>query len=446
MVSLALGLIVLTQSSVAADSTPPAAVVTKKNSDATHVLDHIVAIVNDETITSAELDFRVHLTESQLSHQHIAMPPADVLRKQVLDRLILDKAQIQLARETGVRVDDATVNASIARMAEQNGMSLPAMRAKIEEDGLNFNQFREDMRDEITRMRVRDREVEGRIQVSEGEVENYLQEQSHATQTTTEFDVAQILIGVPEIASPEYVERAAHRTEDLYRQLTEGADFARLAAGYSSAPEALSGGDLGWRTLDRLPTMFAEAVRDLTPGQLSKPMRSPVGFHILKLVGKRESVNAKVSNKPVLQTHARHILLRVSDALSEADVRHRLNDLRDRIIQGKQDFSELARLYSIDPSSTRGGDLGWLYPGDTVPAFEEAMNGLKIGEISEPVQSPFGFHLIQVTERRTEQTSIERRRNEARQALRERKSEEATQEWLRQLRDRTYVENRDELN
>jgi peptidyl-prolyl cis-trans isomerase SurA len=425
-------------------STVPAA--GKVATSTTHLLDRVVAIVNDDVITKAELDYRVHLTESQLARQRIAVPPADVLRKQVLDRLILDKAQIQTARETGVRVDDATVNASLARMAEQNGMTITAMRGKVEEDGLNFSQFREDMRDEITRMRVRDREVEGRIQVSEGEIDNFLQEQANTTLTTTEYDVAQILIGVPEIASPEYVERSARRTEDLYRQLMEGADFARLAAGYSAAPEALSGGDLGWRTLDRMPTLFADSVKDLQSGTVAKPVRSPVGFHILKLIGKRESVSAKMSNKPVLQTHARHILLRVTDAMSEADVKHRLNDLRERIAQGKQDFGELARLYSLDPSSTRGGDLGWLYPGDTVPAFEEAMNALKIGDISEPIQSPFGWHLIQVTERRTEQTSIERRRMEARGALRERKSEEATQEWLRQLRDRTYVEYREETN
>jgi peptidyl-prolyl cis-trans isomerase SurA len=423
-------------------ATPQAAPAAPAKPGAPRMLDRIVAVVNDEVITNGELEYRIHLAETQLSRQRIAMPPSDVLRKQVLERLILDRSQLELAKETGVRVDDGTVNAAVGRMADQNGMSIQAMRAKVESDGVPFNQFREDMRDEITMMRVRDREVDSKIQISEGEIDNYLQEQANTTESTEEFDVAQILIGVPEIASPEFVERAHRRAEDLLAQIRTGADFARLAAGYSAAPEALQGGDLGWRSMDRLPSLFADMVKKLKPGEISPIVRSPVGFHILKLVAQRDSSNARISNKPVLQTHARHILLRVTDAMPEEEVKHRLRDLRERIVRGGQDFSELARLYSVDPSSTRGGDLGWLYPNDTVPPFEEAMNALKIGEISEPVQSPFGFHLIQVLERRTEESSVERKRLEARQAIRDRKAEEAMQEWLRQLRDRTYVEYR----
>lgn len=407
-----------------------------------HLLDRIVAIVNDEVLTNGELDYRIRLAERELTRQRIALPPGDVLRKQVLDRLILDRAQIQLARETGVRVDDGTVNAAIGRMADQNAMDLAAMRSKIEADGVSFNQFREDMRNEITMMRLRDREVDSRIQISEGEIDNFLQEQAALTGKTVEYDVAQILIGVPEIASPEYVERARRHIEDLYQQLRNGGDFSRLAAGYSGAAEALNGGDLGWRSMDRLPTIFGDAIRKIKPGEITPIIRSPVGFHILKLVGQRDSANARISNLPVAQTHARHILLRVTDAMSEADVKHRLADLRERVVKGGQDFAQLARLYSVDPSSTRGGDLGWLYPNDTVPAFETAMNALKVGELSEPIQSPFGWHLIQVLERRIEESTIERKRMEARQAIRDRKSEEAMQEWLRQLRDRTYVEYR----
>ncbi len=407
-----------------------------------HLLDRIVAVVNDDVLTEGELDYRVRAAEVQLARSRVAVPPSDVLRKQVLERLIVDRAQIQLARETGVRVDDGTVNAAISRMAEANGMNMQAMRSKVESDGIPFSQFREDMRDEITMMRLRDREVDAKIQISEGEIDNYLQEQSTLTGSTTEYNVAQILIGVSEIASPEFVERAHRRTEDIYHQIQSGADFGRLAAGYSSAPEALQGGDLGWRSIDRLPGLFADAIKKLKPGEISPPLRSPVGFHILKLVGERDSARARISNKPIAQTHARHILLRVSDAMPEPEVKKRLTDLRERVVKGGQDFGQLARLYSVDPSSTRGGDLGWLYPNDTVPAFEAAMNALTIGEVSEPVQSPFGWHLIQVLERRTEESSIERKRLEARQAIRERKSEEALQEWLRQLRDRTYVEYR----
>ncbi len=411
----------------------------------TRPLDRIVAVVNDEVITNGELDYRIRLAEAQLARQRIATPPADVLHKQILDRLILDKAQTQLARETGVRVDDGTVNAAIGRMAEQNAMSLPAMRSKVESDGVSFTQFREDMREEITRMRVRDREVDAKIQISEGEIDNFLQEQATVTAGSIEYDVA---------ADPH--RRAGDRQSRVRRARAPAG--SRICLGRSNpaptsrglrqatrpAPEALSGGDLGWRTLDRLPTLFADAVRKLKPGELAPIVRSPVGFHILKLVATREAASVRISNKPVMQTHARHILLRVSDAMPEAEVKRRLFDLRERLVKGSQDFAQLARLYSVDPSSTRGGDLGWLYPGDTVPAFEEAMSGLKINEISEPVQSPFGWHLIQVIERRVEESSVERKRMEARQAIRERKSEEATQEWLRQLRDRTYVEYRED--
>ncbi len=408
---------------------------------APRLLDRVVAVVNDDVITQGELDYRMRLAEAQLARQHIPMPPEDVLRKQVLERMVLDRAQLQLAQETGLRVDDATVNAAIARMAQQNGMTLAQMRTKVEADGVPFDRFREDMRNEITIMRLRDREVDTHIQVTEGEIDDYLAMQAKAAHRGEEYDVAQILIGVPEVASPAYVERARARAEDLISQIRGGADFGRLAAGYSSAPEALQGGDLGWRTLDRLPSLFANAVRDLPAGGIAL-VRSPVGFHILKLIGKRGATDGQFSDKPVMQIHARHILLRVTDAMPEEEVVRRLQDLRKRIVQGHESFGELARLYSADPSATRGGDLGWLYPGDTVPAFEHAMDALKVGEVSQPVKSPFGWHLIQVLAKRVEQPSIERKRMEARQVLRSRKSEEATQEWLRQLRDRAYVEYR----
>ena len=405
-------------------------------------LDRIVAVVNDEVITSVELDRRVSVAESQLNREHIALPAPDVLRKQVLERLILDSAQLQLAHENGVRVDDVSVNSAIARMADVNHMTLPELRVQVEHDTGDFNAFREDMRNEITMVRLRDHEVESKIQVSEGEIDNLLAEQKADVVEKVEFDIAQILLELPEIASPERVEAARKRAEGLAEQARNGADFAQLAASYSSAPEALQGGDLGWRTAERMPGMFLEAVKDLQPGQIAPVVHSPIGFHILKLVGRRSAEASKLSTGPVDQTHVRHILLRVTDAMPEAEVKRRLSDLRERVITGGQDFGQLARLYSVDPSSTRGGDLGWLYPGDTVPEFERAMTALKIKEISEPVKSPFGWHLIQVLERKTEQASADRNRITARQMLRDRKLEEAMQEWLRQLRDRTYVEYR----
>ncbi len=405
-------------------------------------LDRIVAVVNDEAITQSELDARMQIALSQLRRQNISPPPDETLRRQVLERLIIDRAQIQMARESGVRVDDATVNAAIARIAEQNGASLPQFRERLAKEGISFARFREDVRDDILMTRLRDREVDSRIQIPEGEIDNFLAEQAGVAAGAVEFNIAQILLRVPDNASTDRIEAARRQAEDLLSQLRGGADFARFAASYSNAAEALAGGSLGWRTAERLPTLFLDAVKELQAGELAPLVRSPGGFHILKLVGRRDAAESRLATGPVEQTRARHILLRVSELTPEADVRRRLLDLRERAIKGGQDFGQLARLHSVDASATRGGDLGWLYPGDTVPEFERAMATLKPGEISQPVSTPFGWHLIQVIERRTEESSVERNRLAARQALRERKAEDAYLEWIRQLRDRTYVEYR----
>jgi peptidyl-prolyl cis-trans isomerase SurA len=405
-------------------------------------LDRIVAVVNSEAITESELNARTRIAEAQLRRQNIQLPPMQVLRRQVLERMIVDRAQVQLARETGVRVDDATVNAALARIAEQNGVTVQQFRERLEKEGVSFTRVRNDIRDEIIMTRLRDREVDSRIQVSEGEIENFLAEQAGVSAGAVEYNIAQILLRVPDNASTERIEATRRQADDLMRQLREGADFGRLAAANSSSPEALSGGSLGWRTADRLPTVFLDAVKDLKPGELAPLVRSPGGFHILKLVGRRDATEGKLATGPVEQTRARHILLRVSDLTPEADVKRRLSDLRDRVVNGNQDFGQLARLHSVDSTATRGGDLGWMYPGDTVPEFERAMAQLQPGEVSQPVATPFGWHLIQVMERRTTASPAERNRMAARMALRDRKAEEAYLEWLRQLRDRTYVEYR----
>lgn len=406
------------------------------------VLDRVVAVVNDEVITLNELNLRLRVAEGQLRRQNIALPPAEVLQRQVLERMILDRAQIQLSRETGVRVDDQTVNAAVARIAEGNGLSLAQFRARLESDGISFARFREDVRDDIITNRLRDREVDNRIQVADAEVDNFIAEQAGVAADATELNIAQILLRVPDNADTRRIEEVRQRAEELAAQARGGADFARLAVSFSAAPEALQGGELGWRTAERLPTLFVDAVRGLKPGDVAPVVRSPGGFHVLKLVGRRSAVEGKLATGPVQQTRARHILLRVSDLTPEPEVRRRLGELRERVTKGGQDFGQLARLHSVDPSSTRGGELGWLYPGDAVPEFERAMDALKPGEVSSPVQSPFGWHLIQVLERRTEESPVERNRQVARAALRDRKSDEAYQEWLRQLRDRTYVELR----
>jgi len=423
---------------VAQVSAPPAPAATSTQRS----LDRIVAVVNDEAITETELETRTRIAVAQLRRQNINPPPANILRRQVLERMIVDRAMVQLARETGVRVDDATVNAAVARIAEQSGVSPQQFIERLEQQGISYARFRADVRDDIIVTRLRDREVDSRIQISEGEIDNFIAEQAGVTAGAVEYNIAQILLRVPDNASTDRIEATRRQADELMAQLRGGADFARLAASNSAAPEALSGGSLGWRTAERLPTVFLEAIKGLQPGDLAPLVRSPGGFHILKLVGKRDAAEGRLATGPVEQTHARHILLRVSDLTPEAEVRRRLLDLRERVVKGGQDFGQLARLHSVDSTATRGGDLGWIYPGDTVPEFERAMALLKPGEVSQPVQSPFGWHLIQVLERRTDESPTERNRLAARQALRERKAEEAYLEWIRQLRDRTYVEYR----
>ena len=401
------------------------------------LVDRIVAVVNKEVITLSELNEAIGTAERQLRRQGTQAPPRDVLERQLLERLILDKAQLQLARDSGIRVDDMQIDRAVQRIAEQNSMTLSGFRAALERDGVAFDAFRTDLRDQITLQRLREREVDDKIQVSDTEIDLFLEENSAQSAVRAEYNLAHILIRVPDQASPERIETARARAEKA-RADAESGDFRAAAATYSDAPDALQGGAIGWRTGDRLPELFADAVAKMNPGQVSAVLRSSAGFHVLKLLDRRGAV---APNVPITQTRARHILIRTSETVSEADARRRLLGLRERILAGA-DFAVLARSNSDDSTSARGGDLDWIYPGDTVPEFERAMNELKPGELSQPVKSPFGFHLIQVMERRSAELSPERRRLQARQALRERKSDETFQQWLRQLRDQTYVELR----
>lgn len=401
--------------------------------------DRIIAVVNNEVITAHELRARMATVERQLRQQGTQMPPRDVLEKHVLERLIVDRAQLQFAKETGLHIDDAQLDQTLARIAEGNRMGLAQFRASLERDGIPWSKFREDIRDEMVIGRLREREVDSKIVVTEGEIDNFLQ--TAGAMGSEEFNLAHILLRVPEQAKPEQLARLQARAEEIVAQLRRGADFGQLAASHSDAPDGLSGGLMGWRSVERLPTLFAEAVAKLKPGEISDVLRSPAGYHILKLLDRR---GGAIKAQPVEQTRARHILIKTSELVSEAEARRRLTDLKDRLAHGG-DFAELARLHSNDLSASKGGDLGWLNPGDTVPEFEQAMNRLKPGEVGEPVKSPFGWHLIQVLERRTD-VSQERVRQSARMALRERKADEAYQDWLRQLRDRAYVEYRLEDN
>jgi peptidyl-prolyl cis-trans isomerase SurA len=399
--------------------------------------DRIVAVVGDEVITYFELRNRLVAVFQQLKKQGTPLPPQDVLERQMLERLIMDRIQLQFAKETGIKVDDVQLDQALGRIAANNGMSMQHFRQALEKDGVVFSKFREEIREEITLARLREREVDSRLVISEGEVDNYLAGQSAAGAPVEEYQLAHILLRAPESASPEQLQKLRGRAEQALKQARQGASFAELAAAFSDAPDALQGGDLGWRPADRLPGLYSEAAAGLKPGEVSDVLRSSAGFHILKLVAKRGG--AVVPS--VQQTRARHILIRINEVVSEAEARRKMETLRERLVHGA-DFAELARLYSQDGSAVKGGDLGWLNPGDTVPEFERAMDALKEKEISAVVLSPFGMHLLQVMERRQHDVSEERKRLNAKQALRERKLEDAYQDWLRQLRDRAYVENR----
>lgn len=396
----------------------------------------IAAVVNDDVITRHELDERVGAVKAQLQRQGTPLPPADALKKQILERMIMDMLQAQYAKETGVRVDDEQLDKALHRIAQENNFSsLDKFRAKLEQQGVDFKKFREEIRAEIISARLREREVDSKLVISDSEVDNYLATQAGQAEKGEEFHLAHIFVVVPEQASADKIQASQKRADEALAQLRKGADFAQVAAGYSDSNDALQGGDLGWRPASRIPPMFLEALQNMRPGQVSAVLHGPNGFHILKLIERRNKDVPMV----VTQTHVRHILIKTSELVPDAEARSRLLEIKKRIENGAS-FAEQAKRYSEDGSAGQGGDLGWISPGDTVPEFEKAMNALQAGEMGGPVQTGFGWHLIQVIERRTTDVSETQKRQQARMAIRAIKSDEEWQDWLRQLRDRAYVE------
>lgn len=405
-------------------------------------LDRIVAVVNNDIITEHELEQRVHTVAINLRRQNIELPPMLQLRQQVLERLITERAVLQRAKQTGIRVDDQMVNASIEQIARQNKLSVEELRQRLAADGVTFAAFRNEIRDEITTQRLREREVDDKIQIPESEVDAYLAEQAgFKGSDVTEYHIQHILLPIEPGADAA---RAAENAEKIAEEARSGTDFAKLAATYSRADDSLSGGDLGWLKQPDIAAECWAAMKDnLTSGTVYVA-KSEHAYHVFKLAAKRNGVEAKLAGGPVVQTHARHILMFVSDITPEADVLRRLNDIKARVESGKADFAAMARLNSVDSTATRGGDLGWLQPGDTVPEFEAAMQNLKPGQVSDPVKTNYGYHLIQVIERREEkEDNPQRLRVAARQALRQKKLGEANYNWQRELRDEAYVDIRE---
>jgi len=398
-------------------------------------LDRIVAIVDQSVITEFELENRISTVTAQLKKQGVELPPENILRKQILERLISDALQLQYAAQSGVKIDDTQLDKTIQRIAEQNQMTVAQFSEALKAEGISIKKFRADMRNEITIARLREREVESRVNVTESEIDNYLTTQASSNENRDEYEISHILIRTPEEGTPEEIQKAKAKVDEALEALQQGTGFAKVSASVSDAPNALEGGSLGWKAATQLPSLFLDALKNMQVGDISPALRSPNGFHILKLMNKRGG------NSPLVveQTHARHILIKLSEVVSEKDGKLKMDAIKERLDNGEK-FEVLARQYSEDGTASSGGDLNWLNPGDTVPQFEKAMNELAIGEISEPVRSPFGWHIIQVLERRKQDMSKEAARLKARQEIRARKADEAYEDWLRELRDRAFVE------
>ncbi len=400
-------------------------------------IDRIVAVVNDAVITRSELDEQIQTIKQQLRQQKTQFPPDVVLQKQVLERLVSNQLQLQLAASTGIRVDDDVLNKAIGRIAEQNKLSIAEFRGVLEKDGVNFASFREDIRNEIIMTRLRQRQVDSRINVTDQEVARFLAAQADKGKSDDEYRVSHILIVVPEAASPEQIQAAKQKVQRVLDDLRGGADFKETAIAISNGQQALEGGDLGWRNAGQLPTLFSPLVERMKPGDLSDIIRSPSGFHIIKLIDHRSGQLHKVT-----ETLARHIMLRTNELISDDDASIKLEQLSQRIKSGA-DFNELAKANSEDKgSAVNGGSLGWVSPGEMVRVFEQAMNELQPGQISKPFKSEFGWHIVQVQERREQDNTEQFNRSKAFDAIRQRKMEEESQIWLRRLRDEAYVEFR----
>jgi peptidyl-prolyl cis-trans isomerase SurA len=400
-------------------------------------LDRIVAIVDQTVITERELESRIATVTAQFKKQGTELPEESILRKQILERLITDTLQIQYAAQIGLKVDDNQLDKTIEKIAEQNNLTLTEFSEALAKDGISMLKFRADIRNEITVARLREREVDGRVNVSESEIDNYLTSQSSLNENTDEFEISHILIRTPEEGATEDIQKAKAKVDEAASQLNSGVSFAKVSASFSDAPNALEGGSLGWKKGSQMPALFLDALKNMQAGEVSAPLRSPNGFHLLKLTNKRGG------NSPLViqQTHARHILIKITEVMSDKEAETKINAIKERLDNGEK-FEVLARQFSEDSTASNGGDLNWVNPGDTVPPFEAAMNALKDGQISAPVRSQFGWHIIQVIERRSQDMSKESARLKARQEIRSRKADEAYQDWIRELRDRAYVELR----
>jgi peptidyl-prolyl cis-trans isomerase SurA len=401
------------------------------------VLNQIVAVVNDDVILRSELDSAVKEVSAQLKAKDTPLPSKPVLEKQVLEKLILERLQLQLAESNGIKIDDITLNKKMQEIAKENGVSLTDFRAVLEREGFNYADFRENIRHQLAIAQLRQQMVGNRISISDQEVDNLLASLKASQLGNIQYHLAHILIATPEAASEEQIQKARQRADKIVAKLRAGADFTQTAIAESDAPTALEGGDLGWRSAGQLPSLFVDPIKEMHPGDIHDPIRSPSGFHIIKLIAQRGD-----ERHIVKQTHVRHILLKTDAVHTNEAVKARMDQLEIRL-RGGEDFATLAKSNSQDTlSAAKGGDLGWVNPGDLVPKFEEVMNSTPTGQISQPFKTEFGWHILQVLGRREHDSTEEFNRSRARQLLRRRKGDEELFLWLRRLRDEAYVEYR----
>ena len=402
-------------------------------------VDRIVAVVEDDVIMSSELTHRITMLKAKLAGQSTQLPSDQVLQRQVLERMIVEQLQLQLAQRSGLKVTDEALRGSMQQLARNNGMDLDAFRRAVQAEGISPAQFRQDLRNEMIIGRLRNAAVSSQVKVTDREVEHFMATQGKDYfEQGKQFHLAHILVATPEFPVSAQIQAAQEKAMRVVKDIHAGLDFRQAALTTSSGTQALNGGDLGWRKLSQIPTLFVDEVKTMKAGEVRGPLRSPSGFHILKLVGVKGATEKHIVN----QTHARHILIKTTELITDDDARDKLLKLKQRLSDG-DDFATLARAHSDDTvSALKGGDLGWVTPGAFVPSFARAMNALPIKQISDPVQTQFGWHLIEVLERKARDDTEAYRKHQAREALRARKIEEETELWLRRMRDEAYVEVR----
>ena len=409
-------------------------------------IDEVIAVVDTSLVTKLELENRVALIEKQFKATNRPLPAADDLRAQVLERLISERIQQNLAKEAGIKVSDRDLDRILGNIAAQSKLSVVELKAKIEKEGTNFNKYKEEIRKEVQAARLREREVDARVQVSESEIDSYISEKNRGKLLQAgndEIYLAQLLIGLPANASESDIAAAKNKAEDVLKQASVEKDFLAYGKKIALPGSGVRVEDLGYRTLDRLPQLFVDGAQGIGSNQMiPRVLQSGAGFHVIKVIDRKGALAANVQNIVVTQTQARHILLRHRPGVTDLEAQRRLNSFRDQIKVKASDFAALAKRHSEDGSAPNGGNLGWMSPGELVPEFEQAMNQLNINEVSDPVRTEFGWHLIQVVERRQAQLSADKQRDYARAAIREKKLDQAYQDWLRQIRDAATVEIR----